>query len=80
MGIKHSPRTPYAPWTNGLVENQNKNLGTHLPVLQNSSNPFSEEQLIKDENHIFIHTNKETDIPSTIDYQQETFNQYSPFP
>ena len=26
MGIRHSPRTPYAPWTNGLVENQNKNL------------------------------------------------------
>ena len=30
MGIRHSPRTPYARWTNGLVENQNKNLGTHL--------------------------------------------------
>ena len=30
MGIRHSPRTPYAPWTNGLVENQNKSLGTHL--------------------------------------------------
>ena len=30
MGIRHSPITPYAPWTNGLVENQNKNLGTHL--------------------------------------------------
>ena len=30
MGIRHSPRTPYAPWTNGLVGNQNKNLGTHL--------------------------------------------------
>ena len=30
MGIRHSPRTPYAPWTNGLVEYQNKNLGTHL--------------------------------------------------
>ena len=30
MGIRHSPRTPYAPWTNGLVENQNRNLGTHL--------------------------------------------------
>ena len=30
MGIRHSPRTPYAPLTNGLVENQNKNLGTHL--------------------------------------------------
>ena len=30
MEIRHSPRTPYAPWTNGLVENQNRNLGTHL--------------------------------------------------
>ena len=30
MGIRHSPRTPYSPWTNGLVENQNRNLGTHL--------------------------------------------------
>ena len=30
MGIRHSPRTPYAPRTKGLVENQNKNLGTHL--------------------------------------------------
>ena len=30
MGIRHSPRTPYAPWTNGLVESQNNNLGTHL--------------------------------------------------
>ena len=30
MGVRHLPRTLYAPWTNGLVENQNKNLGTHL--------------------------------------------------
>ena len=30
MGIRHSPRGPYFPWTNGLVEVQNKHLGTHL--------------------------------------------------
>ena len=30
MGIRHSPRTAYSPWTNGLVEVQNTNLGTHL--------------------------------------------------
>ena len=30
MGIRHSPRTFYSPWTNGLVEVQNKNLGTHI--------------------------------------------------
>ena len=30
MGIRHFPRTAYSPWTNGLVEVQNRNLGTHL--------------------------------------------------
>ena len=33
MGIRHSPRTAYCPWTNGLVEVQNRNLGTHLRML-----------------------------------------------
>ena len=30
MRICHSPRTAYSPWTNGLVEVQNRKLGTHL--------------------------------------------------
>ena len=30
IGIRHSHKTAYAPWTNGLVEVQNRNLGTHL--------------------------------------------------
>ena len=30
MGIRHAPRTAYCPWTNGLVEVQNRTLGTHL--------------------------------------------------
>ena len=30
LEIRHSPRTAYSPWTNGLVEVQNRNLGTHL--------------------------------------------------
>ena len=30
MGIRHSPRTAHSPWTNGLVEVQNRNFGTHL--------------------------------------------------
>ena len=28
--INNSPRTPYSPWANGLVEVQIHNLGTHL--------------------------------------------------
>ena len=31
-GIRHAPRTAYSPWTNGLVELQNRNLGTHLRI------------------------------------------------
>ena len=30
MGSRHFPRTAYFSWTNGLVEVQNRNLGTHL--------------------------------------------------
>ena len=37
MGIYHSPRTAYSPWTNGLVEVQNRNLGTHLRMFLNDT-------------------------------------------
>ena len=30
LGIRQYPRTAYSPWTNGLVQVQNRNLGTHL--------------------------------------------------
>ena len=44
MGIRHSPRTPYALWTYGLVENQNKNLGTHLGLfLHNTPKNWSSQ-------------------------------------
>ena len=39
-----------------------------------------EEQSVEDEDKTFIKSNKETDKPSTIDFQPESFNQYSPFP
>ena len=34
----------------------------------------------QDEDNTFTNSNKETDIPSTIDFQTDSFNQYSPFP
>ena len=44
MGIRHSPRTPYAPWTNGLVEVQYKNIGTHLCMfLQNTPKDWAHQ-------------------------------------
>ena len=33
LDINHSPRTPYSPWTNALVEVQNRILGTHLRLV-----------------------------------------------
>ena len=42
MGIRHSPRTAYSPWTNGLVEVQNRNLGTHLRMfLHDTANDWA---------------------------------------
>ena len=42
MGIRHAPRTSHSPWTNGLVEVQNKNIGTHLRLfLQNTPENWS---------------------------------------
>ena len=44
MCIRHSPRTPYFPWTNGLVEVQNKNLGTHIRMfLQNTPKDWAHQ-------------------------------------
>ena len=39
-----------------------------------------EEQSVENKDYTFINSNKETDIPSTIDFQPESFNQYSSFP
>ena len=42
FNISHSQRTPFSPWTNGLVKVQNRNLGTHLRLfLQNLPTDWS---------------------------------------
>ena len=44
MGIRHFPRTPYSPWTNGLVEVQNKNPGTQIRMfLQNTPEDWAHQ-------------------------------------
>ena len=43
MGIRHPPRTPYSPWTNGLVEVQKK-IGTHVRMfLQNTLKDWAQK-------------------------------------
>ena len=50
MGNPHAPRTPYSPWTNGLVEIHSKNLGTHLRMfLQNTQKDWAYQV------HMFAH-------------------------
>ena len=36
FNIYHAPRSAYAPWTNGLVENKMRNLGTFLRLFVNN--------------------------------------------
>ena len=37
MGVRHSPRTTYSPWTNDPVEVHNRNLGTHVRMFLHDS-------------------------------------------
>ena len=68
----------YIPHPNN-DDNDNNDSNINDPIKPFDSFP-DEEQSVEDEDHTFINSNKETDIPSTIDFQPESFNQYSPFP
>ena len=46
MGFRHSPRSSDSPWTNGLVEFQNKNLGTHLRMFHKTLLKFGQIKFI----------------------------------
>ena len=62
----------YCPYSN---DNDNDNNDSIEPF-----NSFSDEdQPVENEDYTFINSNEETDIPSTIDFQPESFNQYSSF-
>ena len=55
-------------------------MDSNINDLIKSVDSFSnEEQSVEDENRTFTNSNKETDIPSTIDFQIEPFHQYSSF-
>ena len=59
----------------------NDNNDSHINDSINPFDPFSdEEQSDEDEDYSFTNSNKEPDIPFTIDFQPESFNQYSQFP
>ena len=66
MGIRHSPRTPYAPWTNGLVENQIKNLGTHLRLfLHNTPENWSTQVHM----HAYAHNSQPLSVLNLSPYE-----------
>ena len=60
-------------------DNDNNDSNINNPI--NPLNSFSnEEQSVEDEDYTFTNSSKETDIPSRIDFQSESFNRYSSFP
>ena len=68
----------YNPYSNN---DDNDNNASNI---NDSIEPFDsfsgDEQTVENKDHTFINSNEETDISSTIDFQQESFNEYSPFP
>ena len=68
----------YNPYSNNDDNDNNDSNIIH------SIEPFmvfsGKDQSVENEDHTFVNSNKETDIPSTIDFQPESFNQYSSFP
>ena len=83
--VSYYPREPnifpfvqqYNPHSNNDDNDNNSNINDSIK----SFNSFSDEEYsVEDEHHTFTNSNKETGIPCTIDFQPESFNQYSPFP
>ena len=68
----------YNPHSND-DDSDNNDSNINNPIKSFDSFP-DEEQSIEDEDNTVTNSNEETDIPSTIDFQPESFNQYSPFP
>ena len=68
----------YNPYPNN-EDNDNNDLNINDPIEPFDS--FSDgEQSVGNEDSTFTNSNKEKDIPSTIDFQPESFYQYSSFP
>ena len=84
--VPHYPKEPiifpfiqqYIPHSNN---DDNDNNDSNIKDPKKSFVSFSDEkQSVEVEDHTFTNSNKETDIPSTIDFQTVPFNQYSLFP
>ena len=72
---------PFIQQYNPQINNDDNDNDDNINDTIKSFDSFTdEEQSVEDENRIFTNSNKETDIPSTIDFQTEPFNQYSSFP
>ena len=67
----------YNPYS---IDDDNNNNDSNINGQIEPFDSFSvEEQSVENEDYTFINSNKETDMPSTFDFQPESFNQYSPF-
>ena len=63
------------------TDDDNDNNDSNINNSTKSFDSFSnEEQPVEDEDYTLTNSNKETDIPSAIDFQSESFNQCSSFP
>ena len=73
--VPYYPKEPYP--NNDDNDNNDSNINDSIEPFDSFSD---EEQSVKNEDITFINSNRETDIPSAIDFQPQSFNQYSTFP
>ena len=66
----------YNPHSNNDDNDKDSNINDSIKSFDSFPD---EEQSVEGEHHTFTNSNKETDIPSTIDFQPESFNQCSSF-
>ena len=73
MGIRHSRRTAYSPWTNGLVEVQNRNLGTHLGMFLHDTPKDWAFQV-----HMYAYAQNSSHFQNTIFLLEKSFSTQDP--
>ena len=78
--VPYYPKEPIIfPFIQQFNPCSNNNDSDNNDSIENFDSFSDEEQPVENEDYTFINSNKETDIPSTIDFQPESFNQYSSF-
>ena len=79
--VPYYPKEPiFFPFIQQFNPYSNNNDNDNNDSIEPFDSFSDEEQPVQNEDYTFKYSNKETETPSTIDFQPESFSQYSSFP